>query len=75
MRTDFRTTGQILERCIEGTLEIEIRQNAITGVISNWYIVRTPFGDIVCRTAEYGEAYEAYLKLIHNRSNNDTDDI
>ncbi len=75
MRTDFRTSGQVLERCMAGTLEIEVRENATTGYVTNWYIVRSPYGDIVCRTSEYGEAYEAFLKLIHDGSKDDTNNI
>ena len=75
MRTDFRTTGKVIDRTVEGSLEIEIRENALSGVVTNWYIVRNNYGDIIARTTEYGEAYDRFVELIHSGVKNEPRDI
>ena len=75
MRTDFRTTGKVIERTIEGSLEIEIRENALTGVVTNWYIVRNNCGEIISRTTEYGEAYNRFVELIHSGGKDESSNI
>lgn len=75
MRTDFRTTGKVIDRTVEGSLEIEVRENALSGVVKNWYIVRNNFGDIISRTTEYWEAYDRFIELIRSGGKNESSDI